>query len=67
MTMQLLLTINPRGKVAKARVLRSLGPVFDDVAVKALQACAFVPGTRDGKPFTDRVPFVVEFKPGLGA
>ena len=64
---QLLLTVGKDGKVRDARVLRSVGKTFDVAAVAALRRCNFRPGTRNGRPFIDRVPFVVEFRPGLGA
>ncbi|MCO4763455.1 MAG: TonB family protein, partial [Myxococcales bacterium] len=64
---QLLLTVTTKGRVAKAKVLRSMGAVFDAAAVAALTACPFKPGTRNGRPFRDRVPFVVEFRPGSDA
>ncbi len=63
----LLLSIDKRGRVSPKKILRSAGEPFDSAAKKALRACAFKPGTRDGKAFTDRVPFVVEFRPGSGA
>ena len=66
-SIRLLVTVNRKGKVSAARVLRSVGYPFDAAAVKALRACVFEPGTRDGQPFTDRVPFLVEFRPGAGA
>ena len=63
----MLLSIDLDGKVSSTRVLRAAGEPFDSAARKALQRCVFVPGTRDGKAFVDRVPFVVEFRPGSDA
>ncbi|MEY3015537.1 MAG: hypothetical protein RIT45_4272 [Pseudomonadota bacterium] len=63
----LLLSIGVTGKVTPKRVLRSAGEPFDSAARRALARCAFEAGTRDGKPFVDKVPFVVEFKPGSDA
>lgn len=60
---RLLLTVSASGQVRRASVLKSVGQPFDKAAVKALQRCAFEPGTRDGRPFVDRVPFIVEFRP----
>ena len=57
------LQIGLDGTVTQARILRSAGQPFDQVAIAAMKACAFKPGTRDGKVFADRVPFIVEFKP----
>ncbi len=62
-----LLSIDLEGKVASTRLLRAAGEPFDSAARKALQRCVFVPGTRDGKAFLDRIPFVVEFRPGSDA
>lgn len=59
----LLLQIDIDGTVGQTRILRSAGQPFDGAAAAAMKACAFRAGTRDGKPFVDRVPFVVEFKP----
>ncbi len=61
------LTIDRKGKVKRARVLRSAGEPFDSAARTALLGCAFKPGRRNGRPFVDKVPFVVEFKPGADA
>lgn len=60
---RLSLEIGLDGRVKKARILRGAGEPFDDAAIEAVQGCAFQPGTRDGKPFVDRVPFLVVFKP----
>ena len=59
----MLLDIAPDGTVEKVRVLRGAGDPFDDEAMAAMKQCAFNPGTRDGKPFRDRIKFAVEFKP----
>lgn len=59
----LLLTVDRGGAVRKVRVLRGAGDAFDSAAQAALRTCRFEPGLRDGRPFVDRVPFVVEFKP----
>ncbi len=61
------LTIDRKGKVTRTRVLRSAGEPFDSAARKALKGCTFTPGRRNGRPFVDKVPFVVEFKPGADA
>lgn len=63
----LLLSIGSTGKVTPSRILRSAGEPFDSAARAALSRCAFEPGTRDGVPMADKVPFVVEFKPGSDA
>lgn len=63
----LLLTIDRAGKVTKARVLRSAGEPFDGAASRALKACRFKPGRRDGKTFVDRVTFIAAFRPGNDA
>jgi TonB family protein len=59
----LLLEISEDGTVDKVRILRGAGEPFDGVAIAALKQQKFKPGTRDGKPFRDRVSFAVEFKP----
>lgn len=61
---KLQLTVDGTGRVSRARVIRGSGEPFDSAAVAALKGCAFVPGQRDGRPFVDRVPFTVAFKPG---
>jgi len=60
---RLLLTIDRDGHVMTAKVLRGAGAPFDQAAIDALRQCLFQPGTRDGLPVVDRVPFLVEFKP----
>ena len=57
------LEIGLDGKVNKARLLKPAGEPFDSAAVRAVKACQFQPGLRDGKAFADRVPFAIEFKP----
>jgi TonB family protein len=64
---RLLLTVDLEGAVSSVRVLRSAGEPFDSTAIAALRRCRFKPGTRDGTPFVDKVPFVVEFRPSAGA
>lgn len=64
---RLMLTIGVTGKVTKTRVLRSAGEPFDSAARKAIGACRFSAGKRDGKRFVDRVSYVVEFLPGADA
>ncbi len=63
----LLLSVDTLGKVSTKRILKSAGEPFDSAAKAALRRCAFRPGTRDGKAFVDRVPFIVEFRPGSSA
>lgn len=60
---RLLLTVDQGGRVIVAKVLRGAGAPFDQAAIDALRQCLFQPGTRDGLPVVDRVPFLVEFKP----
>ncbi|HAN30913.1 MAG TPA: hypothetical protein DCQ06_04895, partial [Myxococcales bacterium] len=63
----LLLSVNKKGKVTPTRILRGAGEPFDSAAKSALRRCAFVPGTRNGRAFKDRVQFTVEFRPGSSA
>ena len=60
---RLALSVSSDGKVLSARILRGAGEPFDSAAIAALEACAFLPATRDGMATADKVPFVVEFKP----
>ena len=62
-----MLTIGTDGSVKPGRLLRAAGEPFDSAARNALRGCPFDAGTKDGKPFVDKVPFVVEFKPGSDA
>lgn len=62
-SVKLLISVGPDGKVASVKVLKSGGELFDAEAVKGTLACAFEPATRDGVPISDRVAFTVEFVP----
>lgn len=57
------LEISVEGTIDKLRILRGAGDPFDDAAIAAIRQCAFNAGTRDGKPFRDRIAFAVEFRP----
>lgn len=60
---KLTLWVGTSGNVTKVKLLRGNGEPFDSAALAAGKLCTFTPGTRDGKPFADRVPFTMEFKP----
>ncbi len=60
---KLTLWVGINGNVTKVKILRGNGEPFDSAAIAAGKLCTFSPGTRDGKPFVDRVPFTMEFKP----
>ena len=53
---QLRLTVDTDGSVARAEVLDSPHPAFDEPALAAARQFRFEPATRDGQP----VPFAVE-------
>ena len=57
------LEIGTDGAIDKIRIARGGGDPFDDAAIAQILQCAFNAGTRDGKPFRDRISFAVEFKP----
>ncbi|CUI06923.1 Ferric siderophore transport system, periplasmic binding protein TonB [Janthinobacterium sp. CG23_2] len=46
--------IAPDGRVLQVRVEQSVGGrPWDEAVIKALSACRFLPGRRDGKPVQD--------------
>jgi periplasmic protein TonB len=55
-TVILTFVVDERGRVRDIKVLRGLGGGLTEAAKRALQACAFAPGERDGKPVPTRVP-----------
>jgi TonB family protein len=48
--------VDERGRVRDIKVLQGLGAGLTEAAKHAVQACAFSPGERDGKPVPTRVP-----------
>jgi len=57
------LEIGEDGAVRKVRILRGAGEPFDGQASKDIRLCPFAAGSRDGKPMTSKIAFVVEFRP----
>ena len=55
-TVILTFVVDERGRVRDIKVLQGLGGGLTEAAKRALQACAFSPGERDGKPVPTRVP-----------
>ena len=60
---ELVLTIDPGGRVTNAVVDKPAGHGFDEAALAAAQKLAFEPATRDGKPVAARTRFVYRFTP----
>jgi TonB family protein len=48
--------VDEHGRVHDIKVLQGLGAGLTEAAKHAVQACAFSPGERDGKPVPTRVP-----------
>ena len=48
--------VDEHGRVRDIKVLQGLGGGLTEAAKRAVQACAFSPGERDGKPVPTRVP-----------
>ncbi len=57
------LEIGEDGAVRKVKVLRGAGEPFDGQAMRDIRQCPFAAGSRDGKPMTSKIAFVVEFRP----
>ena len=53
--------VGPDGRVADARVMRSLEPSLDEQALGALRQWEFQPGTRDDKPVSVIVTIEMTF------
>jgi len=47
--------VDENGRVRDIKVLQGLGMGLTEVAKRTVQACAFSPGERDGKPVPTRV------------
>jgi protein TonB len=61
-TVILSFVVDERGRVRDIKVLQGLGLGLTEAAKRAVQACAFSPGERDGKPVPTRIPsFKVRF------
>lgn len=57
------LEIAEDGSTRKVKILRGAGEPFDSEAVRDIKRCPFQAGSRDGKPVTSKIAFVVVFKP----
>lgn len=55
------LTVDEDGRVAAARVLKSLHPKLDEAATVAARALRFAPGTLDDRPVRVRIPYSYVF------
>jgi len=55
-------TVNANGDVVKTEVAKSVDPVLDAAAVKAIKMTAFSPGEKDGKKIKATVTIPVQFK-----
>lgn len=53
--------IGTDGLVRNARVVRSLGPEFDENSIEALRRWKFEPGLKDGKPIDVKISIEIEF------
>lgn len=57
------LEIGEDGAVRKVKILRGAGEPFDGQAMRDIRQCPFAAGSRDGKPMSSKIAFVVEFRP----
>jgi TonB family protein len=54
--------VDENGRVRDVKVLQGLGMGLTEAAKRAVQACAFSPGERDGQPVPTRIPsFKIRF------
>lgn len=53
--------VDESGRVARARVLRSLHPLLDEAAVRAAKGLRFRPGRVDGRPVVVKIPYTYVF------
>jgi TonB family protein len=69
-TVVLYAVVNPDGMIRNVRVIRSLDPVLDENAMKAVRQWKFKPGMKDGKPVPVAASIEVTFRlldhPGIG-
>lgn len=57
------LEIGEDGDIRKVKILRGAGEPFDSEAMRDIRRCPFSAGSRDGKPTSSKIAFVVVFKP----
>jgi TonB family protein len=61
-TVILSFVVDEHGRVRDIKILQGLGSGLGEAAKRAVQACVFSPGERDGKPVPTRIPsFKVRF------
>jgi TonB family protein len=61
-TVVIYVEVDPRGRVANYRIMRSLGLGLDEKAIEAIQKWKFRPGYKDGKPVTVSAIIEVNFR-----
>jgi len=54
--------VDPDGMIRNVRVIRSLDPVLDENAMKAVRQWKFKPGMKDGKPVPVAASIEVTFR-----
>lgn len=60
---ELVLTLDAQGRVTEAEVARSVGPAFDEEALRAARLYKFSPARRDGVATSARIAVQVQFEP----
>lgn len=55
-------TVDEKGAVADARVVKGIGGGCDEEAVRALEAMRFEPGRQDGRPVAARMTIPITFR-----
>lgn len=60
-TVLLRLTIDERGRLVHAELLRRAGSGFDEEALRAVRECSFTPARRNGKPVACRADLPIQF------
>lgn len=53
--------IDEKGKVEEVRLLRSLGPAFDELAITAMRSATFTPAYLDGAPVSTEIHYTFTF------
>lgn len=60
-------TIDEKGKVTQARIVKGLGYGLDESALAAAKQFLFEPSTACGKPVVGHATFQLRFAPSLGS
>ena len=58
---ELTILVTSSGDVDDIRVVKSLGPAFDEAAVSAVKQWKYKPATQDGKPVAQRLLIKIKF------